>query len=186
MRRITRLLSGTPAQGRWWAPLGCLALLSTSAVLAAQLEPARAPASTPRIDSSAHDLWKAGDPRTFSAIDLDERREYRRGLDAQGRVVESYRVDGVERPIDARARAWIDDMTRASARHAAQAERDAGQARQNAEQARRDARLAAAHAGLAAKNADLARQAAAQAAQDAELAARHARAHPRSAPASVP
>lgn len=181
MNRITRLLSGTPARGRWWAPLGLIALLSTSALLAAQLNPSKAQAPSLRIESSTKSDWKAGDYRTITADGLDKHREYRRGVDAQGRILESYKEDGMPHPIDAEVRAWIDEASRLSAHDAEQAKRDAEQAVRDAEQAARDAEQAGRDAEQAARDAEQAGRDAEQAARDAEQAAQDARLAGRSA-----
>jgi beta-lactamase regulating signal transducer with metallopeptidase domain len=186
MNRITRLLSGTPARGRGWAPFGLVALLSTSALLAAQLDPSATPVPSLRIESSTLGEWTAGDYRTIAAKGLDRNREYRRTLDEEGRIVESYMENGVQRPIDGAVRAWIDEVARLSARNAEQAKREAALAAHDAAQATRNARHATLDAGQAARNAQQSRRDAAQATHDAEQAAQDARRAGRPVKASAP
>lgn len=112
MKRITHLLSGPPTHSRWWLPLGLVALLGSGAVLAAQLQPSRAPGL--RIVSSSNGALGPGDYRTITANGLDGQRMYRASLDSQGRLTESYREDGQPRPIDAGVRRWLDGVARLS------------------------------------------------------------------------
>lgn len=143
MERIRRLLSPTPPPAfRWGLPLGLLALLGTGAYLAARgPHPAQAaPKATPKAAPAPPATPVPGaDLRPGSAyiVEDDEggiRRVYKKAMDAQGRVTESYREDGKDKPVTEEVRRWLADLARRAAEEEARAEAEEAQAEREARQ----------------------------------------------------
>ena len=113
MKRISRLLSGPDSAPRWRAPALVFALVVSGTLLAAQANQASLPGV--RIVSSTPGALKPGDTREITARGLDgDTRRYVASVDAQGRISETYEVDGKPQPITRQARAWVDEVSRMS------------------------------------------------------------------------
>ena len=142
MHRVKRLLSSDQhahqhadqpahrsARLRWAAPIGVMAVVCSGALLAAQLQPDRAPvaaktgpvtqvapaapaqavtplrpAITARVDSDGQSF------RLSESGILGGDRSYRASVDPAGKVTETYTVDGKAARIDSDARQWITRM----------------------------------------------------------------------------
>ena len=111
MQRITRLLAGDERSARWRWPLALAALVASGALLFTQTTLARRALTEVRVESTTDGALKPGSERTITATAHDHERYYRGAMDAQGRLTETYRIDGVDTPIDAKAREWIRTMS---------------------------------------------------------------------------
>jgi beta-lactamase regulating signal transducer with metallopeptidase domain len=114
MQRITRLLSSTTSRARWRVPAAVAVIVVSGAVLATQVGVAGHKLPNLRITSSTDGVLRPGDVREITANGLDKQRQYRVAVDAQGRLVESYKEDGQPRPIDRNVREWVAEATRLS------------------------------------------------------------------------
>jgi beta-lactamase regulating signal transducer with metallopeptidase domain len=111
MQRITRLLTGGPRAARWRWPLAAAVVLASGTLLATQTELGKAALPNLHISTTTDGALKPGDVREISATGFDHDRYYKGSMDARGRLVEIYREDGVDKPIDAGVRAWIAQMS---------------------------------------------------------------------------
>lgn len=114
MQRITRLLTSTTPRARWRVPAAIAVIVVSGAVLATQVGVTGHKLPNLRITSSTDGVLRPGDVREVTANGLDKQRQYRVTVDAQGRLVESYREDGQPRPINATVRKWISEVDRLS------------------------------------------------------------------------
>lgn len=119
MKRITRLLSPEPISRpsptlRWAVPVGIVAVVCSGALLATQLQRPIAPAAP--VSMPAHPTTQidiSSDNQTFrisEATSLSGRRTYRSTVNAAGKKIESYTVNGEAQPINADTRRWIAHM----------------------------------------------------------------------------
>lgn len=113
MQRIKRLLSTPPARSRWAARTGLAVLVASGVLLVSQ---AGISGDRPgiRIEATTTGELKAGDTREIRSRGIDGERYYRASKDAQGRLVEEYRVDGETRPVDEGVRRWVAEVVRVS------------------------------------------------------------------------
>lgn len=114
MQRISRLLSGSNSRARWHLPAGLVLLLASGTLLAAQLDLYGQRRPNLRIQSSTKGALGPGDFLDIKAQGLDSQRHYRASLDGQGRLTETYEVDGQARVIDSEVRAWLAEIDRLS------------------------------------------------------------------------
>ena len=112
MQRITRLLSGTPGRPRWRWPAALLTLAVIGTIGVSQVGLARLP--NIHIESSTDGTLRPGDKREITATGFDVDRHYVARVDASGRLIEVYEENGLPKPIDAKARNWIAEMSRLS------------------------------------------------------------------------
>jgi beta-lactamase regulating signal transducer with metallopeptidase domain len=105
MQRITRLLSGPSGRSRWRWPAVLLTLAVAGTVLVSQAGIARLP--NVRIESTTDGDLGPGDKREITATGFDVDRHYVVRVDAGGKRVESYEVDGKPHPLDGDARRWL-------------------------------------------------------------------------------
>jgi beta-lactamase regulating signal transducer with metallopeptidase domain len=110
MKRITRLVSVNPRPVRWWSPVALALLLVSGVVVAAHWDAGNAKIPKLRIESSTQGELRAGDYREVTARTSDTLRYYRAEIDANGRLSEVYKENGMERTIDENARAWINEL----------------------------------------------------------------------------
>lgn len=108
MQRVTRLICPhTPARLGWNVPVAMLAVLFSGALLAAQTAPAVnhvLAGTTPAAASSNNTIENSF---AVNGLFLGGWRAYNESVSPQGRVTESYTVNGHPAPIDADARQWI-------------------------------------------------------------------------------
>jgi beta-lactamase regulating signal transducer with metallopeptidase domain len=110
MHRVTRLLSpDQPTRLRWVVPVGVMAIVCSGALLAAQLQPGSSTAGSTTFDARGHSF-----KLTESSL-LGGDRVYRQSINADGKVTETYTVDGKPTKIDAATRVWITRMHIAAA-----------------------------------------------------------------------
>jgi hypothetical protein len=112
MQRITRLLSGSSARARWRVPFTVGLLLAGVALVAGGTGVSRHHLPNLHITSTTDGVLGPGDSRRIVAEGVDGTREYQASVDAQGRLVETFRKDGQLQPIGAETRRWIAQMTR--------------------------------------------------------------------------
>jgi len=112
--RVSRLLAGTPAPTR--VPLGLIALLALGLAGATRLALPHDMLVGLRVDASTRGPLTPGAYREITADAFRMQHRYRGHMDAQGRVHEIYEEDGVQRPIDPRVRAWLDELVAIDAR----------------------------------------------------------------------
>lgn len=115
MQRISRLLSGPPARLPWRVPAGLIVLLCTGGLLASGIGVSKHKLPNLRIESSTDGALAPGDFREITADGLDKQRYYRISMDSLGHIIEVYKEDQQNRPIDDNVRAWLSDVTRLSA-----------------------------------------------------------------------
>ena len=113
MHRVTRLLSPDqpahqPARLRWTVPVGVMAVVCSGALLAAQMQPASV-SSIRTFDADSHSFKLA------ESTLLGGERVYRQSTNADGKVTETYTIDGKATRIDAATRKWIERMRIAAA-----------------------------------------------------------------------
>lgn len=105
MHRVTRLLSpDQPTRLRWVVPVGVLAIVCSGALLAAQLQPGSSTAGSTTFDTRGNSF------KLSESSLLGGDRVYRQSISADGKVTESYTVDGQPTKIDANTRKWITRM----------------------------------------------------------------------------
>jgi beta-lactamase regulating signal transducer with metallopeptidase domain len=110
MQRITRLLAGDARAARWRWPVAVATVVVSTSLLFTQTSIAGRMPSV-HVQSTGPGALKPGSVREITASGYDHERYYRAAMDSQGRLTETYRVDGVDTPIDAGARAWIQQMS---------------------------------------------------------------------------
>jgi beta-lactamase regulating signal transducer with metallopeptidase domain len=114
MQRITRLLSGSPGRPRWRWPAALLFLAVTGTLLASQVDVGKLPLPNVRIESTTDGTLGPGDRREIRATGFDVDRHYVAIVDANGKLTETYAENGVGKPIDAKARRWLTEISRMS------------------------------------------------------------------------
>lgn len=114
MQRISRLLSGSKSRARWHLPAGLVLLLASGTLLAAQLDLYGQRRPNLRIETSTKGALGPGDFLEITAQGLDSQRRYRAHMDSQGRLIETYEVDGRAAVIDSEVRAWLAEIDRLS------------------------------------------------------------------------
>lgn len=111
MKRISHLLSGSPIRQNWRVSGALLLLLCSGALFAMQVDPPRHVVLNLKSESSSAGALTPGNFREFTADYLiGAQRHYRISMDAQGQVVEQYEEGGIGKPIDARVRAWLQEV----------------------------------------------------------------------------
>jgi beta-lactamase regulating signal transducer with metallopeptidase domain len=123
MQRISRLLSGPPSRLPWRVPAGLIILLCVGGLLATGIGVSKHKLPNLRIESSTDSAlapgyfheFGLGGFREITADGLGKQRYYRISMDRQGQVVEVYKEDQQNRPIDRKVRAWLRDVTTLSA-----------------------------------------------------------------------
>ncbi|GGC69264.1 M56 family metallopeptidase [Undibacterium terreum] len=111
MKRITHLLSSSPAPQNWRVPVALLLLLCSGTLLATQIVPPKHLLTNLKINASSSGELTAGNFREFTASYLlDKQRYYRISMDDQGRVKESYKEDGHDMPVDEKVRVWLKEL----------------------------------------------------------------------------
>jgi hypothetical protein len=113
MKRVARLLSVSPARGRWRTLAIAGALAISGSLVMAQLGLAGGLPDL-HVEASTSGPLGRGDYREITANGIDKQRFYRESVDAQGRRTEIYRENGEVRPIDAGVRRWIGEIDRMS------------------------------------------------------------------------
>jgi beta-lactamase regulating signal transducer with metallopeptidase domain len=109
MERIQRQLSPTPPPRlRWGFPACLLALFGAGALMAAtHREVPQSKPATPKAATSAEVELSPGST-CIVEDDVDGvHRVYKKAMDRQGRVSESYREDGRDKPVTDAVRRWI-------------------------------------------------------------------------------
>jgi beta-lactamase regulating signal transducer with metallopeptidase domain len=114
MQRITRLVSGPPARGRWATRAGIAVLAAAGVIIAEQAGVTGHMRPGLRIRSTTDGALRPGDMREIDAHGIDGNRYYRADVDASGRLTEVYRRNGESRPIDAGVRTWVAEVMRLS------------------------------------------------------------------------
>ncbi|MGY0611569.1 M56 family metallopeptidase [Luteimonas sp. A501] len=114
MKRIARLLSDPPTRGRWGARTGLVVLIAAGALLVSQIGISGQGRPGIRITSTTDGVLRTGDSREIVDVGVAGKRVYRSSIDAQGRLVETYTVDGNVRPIDGGVRRWVAEVARLS------------------------------------------------------------------------
>ena len=110
MHRVTRLLSpDQPTRLRWVVPVGVMAIVCSGALLAAQLQPGSSTAGSTTFDARGNSF------KLSESSLLGGDRVYRQSINADGKVTETYTVDGKPTKIDASTRVWITRMHIAAA-----------------------------------------------------------------------
>ena len=110
MQRNSRLSSATPSRLPWRLSVGLALLLGTGAVLAMGIAVSQHTQHGARIVSSTHGALAPGDYREITADGPGTQRYYRISRDADGRVIEVYKENQQQRPIDGNVRAWLSDL----------------------------------------------------------------------------
>ena len=118
MKRITRLLTGSPPEGpgtgkRWRWPAALAILLASGTLLATTTRVGNLLPSI-NIQSTTDGTLRPGDSREIRASGLDKDRFYRASVDRQGTLSERYEENGKAIAINAKTRAWINEMSRIS------------------------------------------------------------------------
>lgn len=114
MKRITRLLSDPPTRGRWGARTGLVVVIASAALLVSQVGVSGQGRPGLRITSTTDGVLRPGDSREIVDVGVAGKRVYRSEVDAQGRLVERYTVNGSVRPIDGGVRRWVAEVARLS------------------------------------------------------------------------
>lgn len=104
MQRITRLLNGSTLKPGWRLPAALAILLASGTLLATQVDVHGSLAS---IGVSSDGTLGPGDSRQITT----DHQFYYGSVDRKGKLSEVYKVDGVAKPIDAKARVWINKMS---------------------------------------------------------------------------
>ncbi len=118
MQRVTRLIfPHTPSRLGWSVPTGLLAVLCSGVLLAAQVTPTtgHALAGTTLTDASSENTGNGS--FEINGLFLGGWRVYRESVTPQGRITETYTVNGHPSRIDASARKWVANK-RAAVGHA--------------------------------------------------------------------
>ena len=118
MKRITRLLTGSPPEdpgtGKRWRWPAALAILLASGTLLATTTRVGNLLPSINIQSTTDGTLRPGDSREIRASGLDKDRFYRASVDRQGTLSERYEENGKAIAINAKTRAWINEMSRIS------------------------------------------------------------------------
>lgn len=115
MQRISRLLSGPPSRLPWRVPVGLVVLLCSGGLLAMGVGVSKHKLPGLTIHSSTDGALGPGDYREITADGFTTQRYYRISMDRQGRIVEVYKEDQKDRPIDGKVRAWLSQVAVLSA-----------------------------------------------------------------------
>lgn len=115
MQRITRLMSAHSTRGTRIARIALGIVLVGGVFAAAQAAFSGHWRPDLHVYSTTEGELGPGDVREIKANGIDGRRVYRATVDAQGRLVETYKKDGRTRPIDADVRRWLAEIDLLSA-----------------------------------------------------------------------
>jgi beta-lactamase regulating signal transducer with metallopeptidase domain len=108
MQRVTRLISPhTRTRLGWNVPVAMLAVLCSGALLATQVTPAMDHALAGTPPHAAATANASGNSFGTNGLFLGGWRTYNKSVTPQGKVIETYTVNGHPARIDARVRAWV-------------------------------------------------------------------------------
>ena len=118
MQRVTRLIfPHTPSRLGWSVPTGLLAVLCSGVLLAAQVTPPTGPALAGATSTDASSENTGNGSFEINGLFLGGWRVYRESVTPQGRITETYTVNGHPSRVDASARKWVANK-RAAVGHA--------------------------------------------------------------------